>query len=240
MKKLHLEKFNRIAIILLIIGIGIGLLITAQWKTRPSRVSNPVAPYLSLRETRNNLTLEQENLKKEIKDRQSKIEEEQQKLKKYSSSRAQVEEIEKDRVLVGLTELKDSGVVITMDDSKTGLGTIDSITHAADLRDLVNFLWAQGAQAISINEERIVFPTSIDCIVNTILINSTKTTPPFTLKAIDNSDKIIEALNNENNLKDIHKRVKTEGLIFEVRKEKEITISAYDGSFTIEETKIIK
>lgn len=230
MYKPFLVKFNRFSVALLIIGIGIGILVTAQWRTLPTRVSDSVVPYITLQETRNNLVTEQENYKKTIKDYQDKITDEQQKLKSYNSNKAQVEELEADQTALGLTEVKGDGIIITLDDSKSDLLADSAITHAADLRDLTNFLFRFGASAISINDERIVFFTSIDCIVNTILINSTKTTPPFTIKAIGDGAKIIEELNKEENLSDIHKRVKEEGLILSAKQENNIAIPAYTGS----------
>lgn len=241
MKKfIKLGQFNKVTFSLLIIGIGIGLLITSQLKTKVTRVSNPVTPYVSLRDTRADLTSEQKKLKEEITKLQDEVTEKQQFLKKYSTSKKTVEEVEKYKERVGLTEKRDEGVIIKMDDSHKGTANIDSITHAADLRDLVNFLWAIGAEAISINKERVVFNTSIDCIVNTILINSTRTTPPFEILAIGDAKTMTKQLENADNLKDIKKRVKSEGLVFEVVSSKDITIPAYDGSYILENISIVE
>lgn len=239
MKKfINIGQFSKLTLGLLILGVGVGLLLTTQWKTKPVRISNPVVPYVSLRGTRDKLTSEQEDLKKQILDLQGKIDSKQDELKKYQMAKKTIEEAESDKEKVGLTELKGQGVVIKMDDSRKGEVTIDSITHAADLRDTVNFLWSIGAEAISINDERIVFSTSIDCIVNTILINSTKTSPPFEILALGNSKTLAEQLDNPNNLRDIKKRVKNEGLIFDVNSSKDITILPYDGSLSVEYAKI--
>ncbi len=228
------QKFNKVSLILLFLGIGIGLLLTVQWKTPITRVSNPIVPYISLKDTRDSLINEQDDLKNQISTLQKEISQKETDLKKYTSSKKTIEEIEDYKESVGLTEKKGQGVVIKMNDAKGDEVTIDSITHAADLRDLVNFLYSIGAEAISINEERIVFATSIDCIINTILINSTKTTPPFEIKTIGQAKNLEKQLKNSNNLKDIKKRVKTQGLIFEISKSNDITIPAYDGSFVIE------
>ncbi|MCL5795845.1 MAG: DUF881 domain-containing protein [Patescibacteria group bacterium] len=240
MQKLHIGKISKISIALIIIGIGIGLFFSAQWKTKQTRVSDPLSPYLSLQDTKDDLTREQESLKSEIDNLQDKIKEEESKLKKYNSNKDKLDELEKDRKLIGLTEIKGEGVVITMDDSNSLLSTgAESIAHAADLRDLTNFLWGLGAQAIEINNERVVFPTSIDCIVNTVMINLTKTTSPFTIKVVGNPSEISNQLKNENNLADLHKRIKEQGLIFEIKEEQNITIAPYNGSYNIEYAKIM-
>ena len=237
----QLRSISKATLYLLVLGIGIGLLMTVQWKTKPLRASSdPVNYYVSLKDTKEILTEEQTNLKNEIEQKQSEIEQKQELLKKYTSSKKTIEELESYKKRLGLTEVKDSGVVITIDDSDSNNTTVDSITHAADIRDLVNFLWGVGAEAISINNERIVFSTSIDCIVNTILINSTKTTAPFTINAIGDGKIMEKQLNNPNNLKDIKKRIKSEGLVFNISTAREIVIPAYKGSFVMENSRIME
>jgi uncharacterized protein YlxW (UPF0749 family) len=237
----HLSKLNRSTIYLLLLGVGIGLLTTVQWKTKPPRATNsPVNSYISLVDTKRSLASEQNDLKSEIAQKQNEINDKQKLLKEYTASKNEIIELENYKSRVGLTEIKGQGVAIKIDDSKDNQTTVDSIAHAADLRDLVNFLWSIGAQAISINDERIVYNTSIDCIINTVLINNTKTTVPFSIKVIGDSKIIISQLDNPNNLKDIKKRVKNDGLVFEVTSSKDINIGAYKGNFVIEQAKILE
>lgn len=235
-KPLHI---NRVTLILLLLGIGIGLLITAQWKTKTARVSNPVVPYVALEETRTNLIREQTELKKQIEELQNTINADEAQLKTQTMNRGQIEELEKYKEPAGLTEIKGRGVKITIDDSKKS-SEVNAITHAADLRDLVNFLWSIKAKAISINDERVVFTTSIDCLVNTILINNTKQVPPFTIKAVGDSPKLMEGLADKNNLKDIYRRAEDEGLVFYFSQENDLTIKPSSESLAIEYAKIVK
>ncbi|EKD56761.1 MAG: hypothetical protein ACD_58C00097G0003 [uncultured bacterium] len=235
----QLKQLNKSTIYLLILGVGIGLFFTAQWKTEPSRASSdPINSYVSLKDTKKTLTTEQIQLKTEISQYQLEINDKQSILKKNTSSKKTIDELDGYKKRLGITEIKGEGVIITIDDANKNLANIDSIAHAADLRDLINFLWATGADAISINGERIVLTTSIDCIVNTILINTTRTTAPFIVSSIGDSKILERQLNNQNNLKDIKKRVKNEGLIFNIESLENLTIPAYKGSFVLEYTKI--
>lgn len=237
----QLKQLNRSTIYLLILGVGIGLFFTAQWKTEPSRASSdPVNSYISLRATKETLTAEQKQLKTEISQYQQEINDKQNVLKKNTSSKKTIDDLDGYKKRLGITELKGEGIIVTINDAEKNLANIDSIAHAADLRDLVNFLWATGAEAISINGERVVLTTSIDCIVNTILINTTRTTAPFVVFAKGDSKILERQLNNQNNLKDIKKRVKSEGLIFTIEVSKNLTIPAYKGSFVVEYAKIIE
>ncbi len=219
--------------ILIILGVGIGLLITTQWKTPQKRSVNPIGPFLALQQTDRDLINEQLTLKNDITMAQKNIDTETNLTKQDAASSQIAEQAQILKEKVGLTDKRGTGVVVTLDDSASGSGTADTISHAADLRDIVNVLWKNGAQAISINNERIIFNSSIDCIVNTILINNTKTTPPYTISAIGDSRQLNNALRNTAYLPEIAKRVKSEGLIFTVRSKWILSIPAFNGSFEI-------
>lgn len=218
---------------LIILGIAVGLLLTAQWKTAPQRTVNPIAPYLALKKTNQDLIKEQTDLKNEIANIQKAIDSTTTLSRQDTASKNLVEKGKVLKEQVGLTQRQGGGVVITLDDAPSGQGSSDNITHAADLRDIVNLLWKNGASAISINGERVVANTSIDCIVNTILINNTKTTAPFVITAIGDMHKLEKEVNDTNNLSDLWKRVKSDGVVFKVKTNWRVTVPAYNGSFIL-------
>jgi uncharacterized protein YlxW (UPF0749 family) len=190
-----------------------------------------------LQNARDNLTVKQNNqkdqinvLRKDIADLSSQSEK--------TLPKSTLEDLEKYKNLVGLTEIRGQGIIITLNDGPSSPATENSIAHAADLRDIVNTLWGSGATAISINSERIVTNTSIDCIVNTVLINNTRTGTPFFIFALGNPQKLKSAIENRSNLPSLHNRIKDEGLIFKVETSKEIIVPAFNGSFKIEMAKI--
>ncbi len=221
-------------IIILIIGFLIGLLFTAQYRSKPNRVLNPLTPYASLSSTRDQLMKKQENYKEQIKNLNNEIEDLQFSDKNSrSENKEKFDDWKKLRLDLGLTEIISEGVIVTMDDSNRDNPQIDSITHAADLRDVVNMAWANNAQAISINSERLTHNTSIDCIINTILINNTKLTTPFQISIIGDSEKLKQALEDDNKLVELHQRIKKEGLVFRVEKSRSITIPAFKGNYQI-------
>jgi uncharacterized protein YlxW (UPF0749 family) len=236
--KLHRIKVQ-MAIALLIMGFGMGWLFVAQFKTPPSRVLNPVTPFLSLTQAQAILTRDQEGIKKKIKELRTEIEDEQNKAKRRRrSSKVLVEEVNRYKEEVGLTERKGAGFVITLADSSRESANIDSIVHAADLRDLVNLLWLNGAEAISVNDQRLVASSSIDSIINTILVNNTKIANPFVVRVIGDRKQLTKALEQDPILDDIRRRVKEEGLVFNYEKTNEVFISESDSSFVINNSRI--
>ena len=98
------------------------------------------------------------------------------------------DEITLNNNLIGLTNLEGPGVEITLRDDQSPIGILDNISdhiiHDADIRVIVNDLKNAGAEAISINGQRVVNTTAITCIGNVIKVNDERITSPFTIKAI--------------------------------------------------------
>lgn len=237
--KMSKPIFRKISFSLFFIGLGVGLLLATQWKVRPTRAVSLIDPYLSLKNTNEKLSQEQSALKNEIAELHKNNSQASRNLKENETeTKGKVEILEQYKKEIGLVPLNGKGIIIIMDDSSLGDITENSIAHAADLRDTVNFLWGKGAKAISINGERVVASTSIDCIVNTILINKTKITNPFVIMAIGNQNEIFDSLKDSNSLSDIKSRVSEEGLKFEIKKE-EVNIPVFNGSFLVKNAKSI-
>lgn len=213
-----------------LLSVAIGVLITAQWRSIPARVTDPVAPYSSLKETKNDLDTEQSQLKNEITKLQLSIAQAQSRSEDVTLTKKELSDLNIKKSQAGLTKLNGPGVIVTLDDSKSGPTTEDSIIHAADLRDVVNLLWESGAEGMSINNQRVVANTAIDCIVNTILVNDIHLTVPFRIEAIGNQSVMYERVSDSRILSNIHQR-KSTGLDFNVKKNNDITLPVFDGSF---------
>jgi len=61
------------------------------------------------------------------------------------------------------------------------------IIHYDDLLSIVSDLKSAGAEAIAINDQRLVGTTELRCVGNVILVNTTRLAPPFVILAIGNS-----------------------------------------------------
>lgn len=215
-----------------ILFVAFGIIISAQWRTLPTRVTNPIAPYASLKETKESLYSEQSNLKNEIKSLQDSISSVQKSSENVTLSKADLSNLEDRKKAAGLTKLNGPGIIIKLNDSDSSLTSDESIVHAADLRDVINLLWGSGAEAISLNNQRVVENTAIDCIVNTVLVNNTKLSTPFQIEAIGDQKQMYEQVNNQNLLSDLYRRKKDFKLIFDVSSNNDITVPAFDGSFS--------
>lgn len=98
----------------------------------------------------------------------------------------------------GLTAVKGSGIVITMEDApaKGELDIEEYIVHDNDINNILDELKANGAQAISINGERVMFSTKPVCAGPTIIVNNNRYPPPYVIKAIGDPDILYDAIEN--------------------------------------------
>ena len=98
------------------------------------------------------------------------------------------DEIKKGNKMIGMTEVVGPGVIVTLSDSKkdanTSLNPSDLVVHDAYVLSVINDLKNAGAEAISINEQRIIPTSGIVCGGNIIEINGEKVGAPFIIKAI--------------------------------------------------------
>lgn len=131
----------------------------------------------------------------------------------------------------GLTDVRGPGVTIVMNDSVSDLGPdVDLnnyLVHDEDILKIVNELKSSGAEAISVNEQRIVSMSEIRCAGTTIIVNRERIAPPFTIKAIGDATMLESGINMRGGHADI---LKEWGIKFNITKEADVFIPKYNKS----------
>lgn len=107
-----------------------------------------------------------------------------------------LEQLDYEYLRAGLVSVSGRGIVITMEDApaKGELDYEDYIIHDSDVKNILDELKANGAQAISINGERVVTTTKPVCAGPTIIVNGNRYPPPYVIKAIGDPDVLFEAI----------------------------------------------
>ena len=144
------------------------------------------------------------------------------------------EEIKLDNILLGLTDVKGDGVILTLKDnnsvSLSNIGPLDNIeyylVHAGDLVEVVNDLRNAGAEAISINGQRIINSSAIYCAGNVIKVNGEKISSPIEIKAIGSPELLYGSITRPAGYIELLEQT---GVIVNVKKSTNITINKYDG-----------
>lgn len=137
----------------------------------------------------------------------------------------------------GTTNVTGKGIEISIDDGNPTNGTVSNylLVHDSTLLNIINDLRIAGAQAISVNGERIVADTEVLCMGTGISINGKMTYAPFSIKAIGNSDTLYSNFINGA----IYKNIVMADLLVDVTKSDSVKISGYTR-FTSESVKYLK
>lgn len=238
MTRFRRKQGNNLA--LLAVGLTVGLLLATSWRVpagthageandREERIYLSIerleAEQRDLRETLG-------SLRRELGERQSAAEAESDRLEALRA------ELERQQLLAGLTEVHGPGVRIILDDSAanppSGADASPYLIHEQDLRDIVNLLWMAGSEAIAINDERLVASSSIYCVGSTVMVNSTRLSPPYAIRAIGNPRVQQDYLRNPSYLPILKEKKRIYGLRFDVDAQASLVLPAYRGAFLTE------
>lgn len=166
----------------------------------------------------------------ELQESENKLEQVRQEASKDNNSFTEMEqELKSMNSLLGLTDLTGEGIIITVADNdnasiKDGDLLKDELVHNTDIIELVNELKNTGAEAISVNGQRVVSTTAIDCVGAVITVNGVKINSPFTISAIGNR----ERLNGITRPGSYIEIMEEYGITVEVKKSAEVTIPKYN------------
>ena len=218
---LHKWQFP-VAVASLILGIAISLQFRAT-SGAPSLPGNPKDLMAQVR------VLEQENdrLSSELKSMREKPD-------SVGGSTELRTELAGMRLQAGLSALKGPGIVVRLSDSPRQPGPeeipYDFIVHDIDLSVLVNELWASGAEAVSVNDNRIVARSSIRCVGPTVLVNTNRIASPFIVKAIGEVDHLEGGLKMPGGFLDSMSRLTGNGGEVVISRMREVQVPSYQGS----------
>ena len=214
----------------IIIGVACAILMTvmfAQFKTieETDITGIETAREEELRTMISSWKSKYEETSEKLEETNKKINEYQEKVSSNQESSELLEqELLQTNKLVGKTEVTGEGIIITLSDNN------ETTILDTDLLKLINELRLAGAEAISINDVRVVGMTDIVEVNDTILVNEERVVSPYVVKAIGNPDYLSSILN----LKDsgFVDRYKNSGKSVKMETSKKVQIKKYNGEMT--------
>jgi uncharacterized protein YlxW (UPF0749 family) len=223
----------------LLASMMLGFLLTLQIQTAMNRP--PATPEYSRdlsAVTIQRLEVEQKLLKDAILGLRARIVTQQQAATSGASSLSSLsDELGRQRLAAGLLAPRGPGISVILDDSTKAMPAGDDaanyLIHDFELRDVASLLWLAGAEALAINDERLVASTSIYCVGSTIIVNNTRLSPPYEIRALGNPSQLEDALKDPGTLKKIKSRSKLYGIQFKYAQARELTLPAFTGGFNI-------
>lgn len=142
---------------------------------------------------------------------------------------------------VGLSEVSGPGLQITLTDAPSGaLGAIpgtepnDLVVHQQDLESYINALWAGGAEAMMLQDQRVINGSAFRCAGNTLLLEGRVYSPPFVITVIGPVDEMTTALEQAPGVQVYREWVEHVGLGEKVEDLETTTLPAFQGSLTVD------
>ncbi len=223
------------ALVIGLTAVLIGLLLSMQILTTSGSDQGGLVPLAKLKSYEQQLKDTREDKEAAI----AELIELQERLSAYESEAANddaiinglVADVDKYKKAAGVTDVAGPGVAITVKnpenyDQYTSSG--DVITDNSELLlNLVNKLKEAGAEAISINENRIVHSSEISLAAGHININGGATAPPYYVKAIGNPSTLANALTIRGGI--IETMRNNYGLTVNITQKDEVLIARYNG-----------
>ena len=161
-----------------------------------------------------------------------------EKLKAENSHEFYAKELMQLNMYAGTLEMRGPGVTVVIDDSKVAAKPGDNpnlyLIHDDDLLKVINELKAAGAEALSINNQRIIATSEIRCAGPTVSVNNVRSSPPYVIKAIGDPQSLDVSLKMRGG---VIETLKFWGIQVQTKKEESITVPAYKGTFHFEYAK---
>jgi uncharacterized protein YlxW (UPF0749 family) len=136
---------------------------------------------------------------------------------------------------VGLTPVRGPGVTITLDDAPddalaaAGGDVSELLVHQQDIQAVANALWAGGAEAMTLQGQRVVATTGIKCVGNTVVLHGVPYSPPYRVSAIGPIGQMLAAVNQSPYIA-LYLQSVEKGLGWNVRVDPTLDMPGYDGS----------
>jgi uncharacterized protein YlxW (UPF0749 family) len=142
---------------------------------------------------------------------------------------------------VGTTPVTGPGLTVTLKDAPSEVvkdnPDVDAdwlVIHQQDIQAVVNALWAGGADAISIQNHRVISTTGIKCVGNSVVLHGVPYLPPYKITAIGDRQKLQRALDDSKYIENLQDYVVKFQLGYDVKNESSIQMPAYEGTLDLE------
>jgi uncharacterized protein YlxW (UPF0749 family) len=103
------------------------------------------------------------------------------------------------------------------------------VVHQQDIQAVVNALWSGGAEAMTLQNQRVISTTGIKCVGNTVVLHGVPYAPPYKITAIGDLTSLRLALDSSDYIDGYKTYVDAHNLGYEVSTDDEVTLPAYDG-----------
>ncbi len=140
---------------------------------------------------------------------------------------------------VGLDPVEGSGLTVTLDDApREALNSLndpnvdvsDLLVHQQDIQAVANAMWAGGAEAMTIQGQRVSTTTGIKCVGNSVVLNDVPYAPPYRISAIGPTDEMLTSIDSSRQIDYYLQYVDIYGLGWDVQIEPQLEMPGFTGT----------
>lgn len=237
-------NINKGKTLILIVSIGLGILISTMIKSNLESYAPVTLSHLKKTEKEIEDSIQESNeLDKIIDDKEKEL----QSLGELAFNDEDIVDklnmnLISNKSISGYLALEGPGLTIKMYDNPeeeiVGEDVNDDVIHDVDVLNILNDLRVAGAEAISINGERVVTSSELKCRGPVIGINGVSIGTPFIISAIGDPKLLMASVNAPGTYGDALKNIFAIG--FETEEKDDLYIPAYSGSFDFKYAKPVR
>jgi uncharacterized protein YlxW (UPF0749 family) len=141
----------------------------------------------------------------------------------------------------GLVPVKGPAVSVSLDDAPPLPGNEQGsvppdylVVHQQDVQAVVNALWAGGAEAMTLQGQRVISTSAVRCVGNTLLLQGVVYSPPYVVAAIGDPARLRAALDAAPDIVIYKQYVDAYKLGYVVKSEPQVTMPAYTGAVALQ------
>ncbi|MBE7014408.1 MAG: DUF881 domain-containing protein [Ruminococcaceae bacterium] len=214
--------------------------IVLQLKTVKNNTVNTYPTQIRVEQSQELLRLEKEKneaLYKQVMEYKDEIAEYQSQV---NADEILIKDLRNAEIVAGMVSVQGPGLMITLNDGEVASNiNIDEnlyVVHQDDILRILNELRSAGAEALSVNDQRVLATSEIRCAGNTVSINNTRTAAPFVIKAIGDPEQLESGIKMRGGIFDDL----SPWISIELKKvTDDIVIPAYAGKIEFKHAKII-
>jgi uncharacterized protein YlxW (UPF0749 family) len=138
---------------------------------------------------------------------------------------------------VGTQAVTGPALSVSLDDAKRTAASLPKgytadmiIVHQQDVQNVVNALWAGGAEAMMLQDQRVIATSAVRCVGNTLILQGRVYSPPYVIQAIGDQAGMRAALDGSKQVRNYRDYADLFGLGYDVTSKAQASFPAYAGS----------
>ncbi|AEG42833.1 DUF881 domain-containing protein [Isoptericola variabilis] len=152
--------------------------------------------------------------------------------------------VARESVLSGSRPVSGPGLTVTLDDAPASSASIpgarpdDLVVHQQDMEHVINALWAGGAEAMTLQGERVTSTSAFRCSGNILLLHGKVFSPPYVIEAVGDPQALRAALDASPGVATYKQYVDWVALGWSVQTSDEFELPPYTGATELRHARV--